>query len=106
MSSETAAEVPVPHLHVRIVFTLFSKIKVRKHTYTHVHAPRRAECTSWLLYREALKLVSSSFSPDKLINTINGLIYTLGLKFDTRTLSWLGKHKWFCARGSNDRSVI
>lgn len=52
------------------------------------------------------KLVSSSLSPDKLINTINGLTYTLSLKFDTWTLAWLRKHKWFCARGSNDRSVI
>lgn len=61
---------------------------------------------SWVQWQEHLNLVSSSLSPDKLINTINGLIYTLGLKFDTRTLSWLRKHKWFCARGFNDRSVI
>lgn len=96
----------VLHLHIRIFFTLFSEIKVRKHTYTHVHTHVHTQRTTWLLYQECLKLASSSLSPDKLINTINGLIYTLGLKFDTRTLSWLRKRKWFCARGFNDRSVI
>lgn len=84
-------------------FILFSNIKSEK---THIHMRTHPQHTARVLYREGLKLVRSSLSPDKLINTINGLIYTLGLKFDTWTLSWLRKHKRFCARGFNGRSVI
>lgn len=52
-------KMPVLHLHIRIFFTLFSKIKSEKthiHTRTHTHT----QCTSWVLYQECLKLVSSS----------------------------------------------
>lgn len=89
-------------------FPPWSEIKSEKAQCTHTHGYTHmyAQHTAWVLYWEGLRIGSHFLSPDKLINTINSLIYTLGLKFDTRTLSWLRKHKWFCARGFNDRSVI